>query len=525
MSPVPARSTPNGFAPSEPSSQKDASVVQKRQSTRTQNRRTQELEEQQIANEELGTRSSKAKAYNVVKEYIQSQRRTTRGRAPQKRSKDIVQSDEESDIARPPSKKRYISESQPAMISQCPAPDPEHGYHSDIESRRGNSRRQARGSIQSKQVAKFNPNILKKVIQDTSQDAADEGVSVAEEEEEHRDVNNVNEGSDADGEVTNSNDMEDLEALMSQPAALQDALSKETPRVADHGEDEEVPSEPQLSSNALRSQRKTLPRHRLEEEDAGEISEEDQAGAKHSYNAYHGAVNIQTNTSINGPEGMPGVRSETSAPATADTDNHFTNVSGRVRNTRVNGDGNIHGTPSNTQVGGIGSRTTPQLGRRAQAIIAERPNPQATTELHIRSAANSLQATKLSSDMDADCMDGKSESPAQQWPIGTHLVYSKRGKVCITKQNPYIQMLAYAAIEAFLADLVFREEEVPATRKFMHEAGILERCTRRLQEDNNEALFKFTSGKSQKHLAPLNGIYQPISALKSLKFDTWANKT
>ncbi|KAI0074624.1 hypothetical protein K474DRAFT_1514397 [Panus rudis PR-1116 ss-1] len=140
---MPARATPNGSAPSKPPSQKDTSAVQKKHTTRARNRRAQELEEQQIVNEELGTRSSKVKAYSIVKEFIQSQRRmsTTRGRqrAPQKRSKDVIQSDEESDIAPPPPKKQYISESQPVMNLQPMASDNEHGYGSDTEPRGGTS--------------------------------------------------------------------------------------------------------------------------------------------------------------------------------------------------------------------------------------------------------------------------------------------------------------------------------------------------------------------------------------------------
>ncbi|KAI0081927.1 hypothetical protein K474DRAFT_1703402 [Panus rudis PR-1116 ss-1] len=427
--------------------------AQKAQITRAQNRQAQALEERRIANEDLGTRSSKARALDVVKDAIRSSRSKQQGK-PTGRNKRAVTSDTDEEATppppTPPPKKKRISSapipsvslSYPTKVSQYSGSQPAmrlretspvQGLHSDgdclpaeEDSRRFQKRSRGRST------------------HTEGSSTEDEDLDI-DGEEERRDMNDIDQGSD--GEGAQSDGVQDLEPLASQPDALRAILDKETPRTLLSGDVDvaQGPSQdPQRGASG--SQRRILPRARLTEDDESSASvQNDSRRGKEAYTSRGSGMNTKNRS-----------------PANHAARQHALNVNKEV--------------VSNTQP-----------GRRVQAIMAERPAMHRVQELHTRATAPTMTSSV-----------NHSSNSSSVWPDETELVRGRRGKPGVTMQNPLVQSVAYTSIDALLADTIFRTEFVPVTQKFMREQAILVDITRQLEKESGDETFKLIRHRIKK---------------------------
>ncbi|KAI0073204.1 hypothetical protein K474DRAFT_1710913, partial [Panus rudis PR-1116 ss-1] len=418
--------------------EKPLTPAQKSAITRARNRQAQELADRMVANEIRQPRSSKIKGRENVKAW-------TRGRGSskppestqQKRARSGSESDEDDT---PPAKKFREYHSQPTMPTQTRESPPRqrNAYSSDEEGNMPSGKCRRKLPMES-----YNPNTFKQIA--GHQDMEEEDPEfVAEEEEERRDMDDIDRGSDGEGEEVD--DGEDLDRLMDRPEALKAKLQHEMPRTVDE-DDDNVLDDPQHSL----LKRKRLPRHYLEDgsdlEDSGEVRDDQSVqedtlndGANHDEVEDHDPRDAQGKSS--------GRREDPAQVSTA-----------------------------LVQI--------PQQGRRAQARIAERPKPQEDArDVHTRLRSTSravVPSSQPSSDAAQDAM---------QWPLEIQLRHSKKGKVNLTQQTGCIQSLAHAAIEAFYVDLIFRTTLPNAMQKFLCYQDILQHCARQLQHETGDPIFK-----------------------------------
>ncbi|KAI0072675.1 hypothetical protein K474DRAFT_1711407 [Panus rudis PR-1116 ss-1] len=122
----------------------------------------------------------------------------------------------------------------------------------------------------------------------------------------------------------------------------------------------------------------------------------------------------------------------------------------------------------------------------AQARIAERANPDSNTvELHSRTRPRPSLIQPASQPTD------NSAQQTRRWPLETDLLLSRRSMAPITKQNAWISAVGHAAIDAFYADLMFHTTLPSATQKDIYHQSILEDCTRQLQDESGDKVYKY----------------------------------
>ncbi|KAI0070734.1 hypothetical protein K474DRAFT_1679934 [Panus rudis PR-1116 ss-1] len=419
--------------------------AQKAKITRELNRKAQELEERRILNENLGTRSSKARARDIViKDAIRSSRGNQRGKPYTGNNKRVVSSDSEEEATPPPptpppKKPRTYrtSNSQPAMTSLTATPSPSpNGMHSDSEVLPAEKPRSLRKGAKGPAP---NPQIRNQIIQVNADNGGEDSITEDEdaEQEERRDMNDIDQGSD--GEGAQSDGMQDLEALASRPDALRAALDKETPRIvqppscagdAEHGSQN-------ISNSTSRSQRKVLSRLRLTED-------EDLPMTTQGHDDNHGDL----------PATPPGEHGDLSETPPEHGDDHGSSIRGdRVRNrgsgkrAKTRGDHRAAHQPTHEDIPNRESMLGMQPGRRMQAIMAERPALQGLRELHTR-ASPKLPA-----------------NPSTTWPEETEL-------------------MRFSPTTSFV--------------KFMREQAILVDITRQLEQESGDSTFKLIRHRIKK---------------------------
>ncbi|KAI0069734.1 hypothetical protein K474DRAFT_1713972 [Panus rudis PR-1116 ss-1] len=426
--------------------EKPLTPAQKSAITRARNRQAQELADRMVANEIRPPRSSKVKGRENVKAWTQASKR-----APEKRA----HSDSESEEGDAPLAKKFREyNSQPSIPTQMPQSPPlqKNTYSSEDED---NTPMEQHSRNRKSPKGTYDANTFKQIAR--PQDAEEEDdEEVAEEEDERRSMEEIDQGSDGDGEEVD--DGEDLARLMDRPDVLKAKLQHEMPRIVNQVdaslEDEQH----------NRPKRKRVPRHLLEDdtdfEDDGEVHEQP----------------VQTVQDV--------LKNNADNANNADEDDADDDEEAEDRDipdARAKSSGRREDPPQASTA----LVRVPQQGRRAQARIAERPKPQEDTRdvhAHLRSTSRA-RVLSLRPSPDAT-------QEAIKWPLEIQLRHSKKGKVNLTQQNGCIQSLAHAAIEAFYVDLVFRTTLPNAMQKFLCYQDILQSCARQLQHETGDPIFK-----------------------------------
>ncbi|KAI0070281.1 hypothetical protein K474DRAFT_1680269 [Panus rudis PR-1116 ss-1] len=423
---------------------KPLTPAQKAAQTRARNQQAQEAADRKVANEMREPRSSKVKGRAKVNEWIQAGNNRVR-KTPATQKKRVHSDSEEEDIEAPLAKKFHQYNSQPPLgTSMARSAPPSRNAHTSEDEPAEKPKRSSRGSERN-----YDPAVHDNIVE-PQDDEEEDAASIAEEEEERRDMSDVDRDSDGEGDEAGD---EDLEALATRPEALKAALRQEMPHAIEANEslEDECPMP--------HRKRKTLPRRFLDDDFNEDVSE-------HNMQEDGLEVPMEEDTDADNSD-KGGAADEEDEPAPSNPEAVGSVPQPHQRSSAIAGQGR-------------------QQGRRAQARIAERANPSDNAlELHPHPRTQRPSVTPASQPQ-----QNPETQQGSKWPPETDLVRSKRDAVPLTKQNAHISALGHAAIDAFYADLMFRAVVPPVTQKLLYYQAILEECTRQLQADTGDRVFK-----------------------------------
>ncbi|KAI0074542.1 hypothetical protein K474DRAFT_1709756 [Panus rudis PR-1116 ss-1] len=418
---------------------KPLTPAQKAALTRARNRQEQEIADRRLLNETREPRYSKVKGRARVNAPAR------RSPQPSKRSVHVptrtVKSCEEDDPHVPLKRFRHSAEYS--------GPPSRNAYTSEDEMEAPAEK----SSRSRRQTGRNYDPAVRDDIAEPQKDEEEDAASVAEEEEERRNMSDVDRASDGEGEEAED---EDLEALAGRPEALKAALQQEMPHIMDANQHESP-------EDNRKRKRKTVPRRFLDEgfeEDAQERHEQEPEVPQEECLA-------DNNDAADGPAYEEEDIDESNSQSVPE--HHHPSES--APHTHRSSAAQVHAR---------------QQGRRAQARIAERANPDSNTvELHswTRPRPSLIQPASQPTD--------NSAQQTRRWPLETDLLLSRRSMAPITKQNAWISAVGHAAIDAFYADLMFRTTLPTATQKDIYHQSILEDCTRQLQDESGDKVYKY----------------------------------